>query len=88
MLKAPEFKLTVQDTKPDPKKPNDTKMFFLAKGKCNVIIRDKFDERFEQWRGEKLRQNDHFGEISMLYGCPRSATIEADNYVTLATLNP
>jgi len=62
-------------------------MFFLAKGKCHVIIRDKFEERFEEWRGKKLVVNDHFGEISMLYECPRSATIEAGNYITCATIN-
>ena len=48
LLKAPEFKLVEQGVIPDPKKDNDM-MFFLAKGKCRVVIRDKFEERFEDW---------------------------------------
>ena len=62
-------------------------MFFLAKGHCQVIIRDKIEERYEEWREKKLVVNDHFGEISLLYGCPRSATVEAGNYITCATIN-
>ena len=33
-----------------------------------------------------LNDGDHFGEISLIYNCKRTATVESANYGTLAML--
>jgi CRP-like cAMP-binding protein len=33
-----------------------------------------------------LQTGDHFGEISMIYGCPRTATVTCNDYCTFAVL--
>jgi CRP-like cAMP-binding protein len=62
-------------------------MFFLAKGSCNVLIKDKFDERFEEKLVGTITPGMHFGEIGLLYGCPRSATVISSNYCTCSSIN-
>lgn len=59
-------------------------MYFLNKGTCNV--------RVQAQQGKDpvtvcvLAEGDHFGEIHMIYHCPRSATVISNNYNTLAAL--
>jgi CRP-like cAMP-binding protein len=62
-------------------------MFFLAKGSCNVIIKDKFDERDEEKLVGTIQPGMHFGEIGLLYGCSRSATVISSNYCTCSSIN-
>ena len=64
MLKTPESILCQQDDEPTPE--ND-EIYFIAKGKCDVIVKDKFQDRFEFKKVRTLDQCSHFGEISMLY---------------------
>ena len=37
--------------------------------------------------GSLLAEGDHFGEISMIYKCRRSATVMSRNYNTMAVLS-
>ena len=62
-------------------------MFFIAKGKCKVVVRDKFVDRFESKIVNVLGSGQHFGEIAMMYGCPRSASVVSLNYCTCSTIN-
>jgi CRP-like cAMP-binding protein len=59
-------------------------MYYLAKGDCFVNARD---ERNDEFLVNILKEGDHFGEISMIYKCPRSATVTSRNYNTLAKLS-
>jgi hypothetical protein len=36
-------------------------MYFIAKGKCEVKIRDKFNDRYEEKVARILSAGDHFG---------------------------
>lgn len=61
-------------------------MFFIAKGDCNVLVNDKIGDAIEQTKARTLNPGAHFGEISLIYNCPRTATVVANNYCTLAKL--
>jgi CRP-like cAMP-binding protein len=58
-------------------------MYFIAKGDCEVFIRDEADE---ETFVALLRPGCHFGEISLLYDTPRSATVKATNFSTITEL--
>ena len=45
---------------------------------------DRVKQSFERFR--VLEAGDHFGEISAIYGCPRSATCQANDFCTIAVL--
>lgn len=97
MLKTPEYIFCHQDELRTEK--NDF-MYFIAKGKCEVRIRDKFNDRYEEKVARILTVGDHFGvsslnfilylfiyqEIGMLYRCNRSATVISKNYCTCAEI--
>lgn len=76
ILKTPEEKLIIQGDKSD----NST-IYFLAKGKCDVIFRESPEHKCT------ITSGMHFGEISMIYSCPRSATVNSRNYIIASTLN-
>lgn len=63
---------------------NSHEMYFIAKGDCQVSIRD---EKGLEEKGRLLTEGDHFGEISMIYKCRRSATVMSRNYNTMAVLS-
>ena len=60
-------------------------MYFVANGDCavNIIMPDNR----EIIAHRLLVEGDHFGEISMVYDVPTSATVISRNYNTMATLN-
>ncbi len=51
------------------------------------MVKDKLYEGHEELLARVLQPGDHFGEISLLYGCNRTATVSANNYCTLAKLS-
>jgi len=62
-------------------------MFFIQSGECSVIIQDKIGLESGIKQVRLLYGGDHFGEVSLLYNCRRSATVIANNYCTLAKLS-
>lgn len=63
---------------------DSTTMYFIARGDCLVNIREH--DRKEKVAVRVLCEGHHFGEISLLYNCPRTASIQSRNYNTLAGL--
>lgn len=59
-------------------------MYIIAKGECSVAIVDEKKKTHNNHR--ILRSGDYFGEISMIYGCRRTATVSSRKYTTLALL--
>lgn len=59
-------------------------MYFIAKGDCSVNVRD--EKKNEHFGFRILKEGDHFGEISMIFKCRRSATVVSRNYNTMAML--
>jgi CRP-like cAMP-binding protein len=60
-------------------------MYFLGKGKCFVNVRDESGHDHEGFK--VLEQGHHFGEISMIYKCKRTASVACRDYNTLAILS-
>lgn len=58
-------------------------LFLIAKGACAVSI---IDEKKNLQKLKNLRPGDYFGEISLVYGCKRTATVISTKYSTLAML--
>lgn len=59
-------------------------MYIIAKGECVVQF---MSEKRKPIKNKKyLRIGEYFGEISLLYGCKRSATVLSTKYSSLALL--
>lgn len=58
-------------------------MFFVGSGHCRVKVRDQNQREINIGT---LNEGDHFGEISLIYNCKRSATVTSSNYNTLARI--
>lgn len=56
----------------------------MAKGDSFVSIKDTRTKEHKNFK--KLMPGDHFGEMSILHKCPRTATITSGNYTTFAKL--
>lgn len=63
----------------------DKEMFFIGKGDCEVRVRDERGREITDLR--LLVEGEHFGEISLIYKCKRSASVISRNYNTLAKLS-
>lgn len=82
-LNVPEQEVIKQDGGPEDRKLQFA-MYFIGKGDCKVNIRD---ERGREHEGVRLLvEGDHFGEISVIFGCLRSASVISRNYNTLAKM--
>lgn len=62
-------------------------MYFVQKGDCSVFVQDKIGLEAGVKRVRSLFPGDHFGEVSLIYNCRRTATVTANNYCTLAKLS-
>ena len=63
---------------------DSTDMYIIAKGECVVNIRNERNEVMKNYR--VLTSTDYFGEISLIYGCKRTASVVSRKYTTLAKL--
>ena len=64
-LEQPEKKLCIQEQKNS--NINSDQIYFLAKGKCEVIVTDRFNNRIANKVVKRLKMGDSFGEIAMLF---------------------
>jgi CRP-like cAMP-binding protein len=55
--------------------------FYVGKGDCKVNVKD---ERGKGIFIRRLLEGDHFGEVSIIYNCKRTATVISMNYNTFA----
>lgn len=63
---------------------DDSNSFYLvSKGTCQAYIKD---EKKIVRKGDIMHSGEFFGEISLVYGCKRTATVTALKYSTLAVL--
>lgn len=63
-LATPESVFVSQD---DELTPENSYMYFIAKGDCNVMIKDKVNDVFEEIQHRSLLPGDHFGVRLTLY---------------------
>ena len=75
-LREPEYKIVEQYDSTDA-------LFIIAKGECSV---EMLDHKQNLNKLRRLRPGDFFGEISLLYGCERTADVISQKYSTLAKL--
>jgi CRP-like cAMP-binding protein len=67
-------------------------MYFIAKGSCEITVRTNYDIQIDEndesvQKIGLLGEGAHFGEIALIYGCKRTATVASTNYCTLASLS-
>ena len=58
-------------------------MYLVSKGACLVTL---IDEKKNEQIIKELRPGEYFGEIALIYGCKRTATVKSLKYSTLAKL--
>ena len=56
-------------------------MYFIAKGEFQVFCQTQVHSMPVKVR--TLQNGDHFGEVSLIYGCKRTATVTSTKYGTL-----
>ena len=57
--------------------------YYIGKGNCKVTVKNK---RGKEVVVRTLLQGEHFGEISLIYNCDRTATVISMNYNTFAVM--
>jgi CRP-like cAMP-binding protein len=60
-------------------------MFFLIQGECFIEIED-YSKNTWHVKDNILTKSDHFGEVSCLFNCKRTATVISSKYNILARL--
>ena len=59
------------------------KLYFIADGECQVGVNDHHNR---QVMVREIKDGDFFGELSLIFGIPRTATVVSSNYCTMATI--
>ena len=77
-LETPDIDICKQNA--EPKGGNDC-IYLISKGPCRVSVQDKFDDRPETTECRIIEEGCHFGEISMVFRCRRSATVTSIEYL-------
>jgi hypothetical protein len=75
-------------------------MYFIRAGRYTVHVKDQFitrrsvavteenqEDDKNKDRCRELFEGDHFGEIGLIYGTKRTATVRSENYGTIALLS-
>ena len=63
----------------------DKGLYFISKGDCVLKLQDSKGRGF--FSNILLEEGQHFGEISVVYDCPRTATVISRTYNTLGKLS-
>ena len=61
----------------------DASFYYIGKGNCRVTVKNN---RGKEVVVRTLLQGEHFGEISLIYNCTRTATVVSMNYNTFAEM--
>ena len=60
-------------------------MYFIkGGGSCRVKVKDHMGR--EKYQPNALAEGDHFGEVALIYGCRRSATVISCDYNTFGRI--
>lgn len=70
----PDYTIFAQGRKAD-------QLFFIAAGECQVGVNDHM---YRLILVRQIQEGDYFGEVSLLFGIDRTATVVTSNYCTLA----
>lgn len=84
MLTLPESEVVKQYESPTIN-DQDTRMYYIAKGEFTVYVQTQ--PQMKSLKVRSLALGDHFGEISMIYNCKRTATVTSNKYATLGYLS-
>jgi CRP-like cAMP-binding protein len=60
-------------------------MYLVARGECVIHIKDENNKTIKNFK--VLGVADYFGEIGLIYGCKRTASVVSRKYTTLAKLS-
>ena len=83
----------IQGISPFLKEPDETLIelgddpeyfYFIAEGQCQVSLLDHTDQT--EVKRALLDKGEYFGELAILYGCKRTATVKTANYCTFAQI--
>ena len=83
MLTIPENEI-VKQNEPSFTDTQETRIYYIAKGEFTVEVQTQ--PHMKPVKVRDLNVGDHFGEISMLYKCKRTASVVSRKYATLGYL--
>lgn len=85
LLTEPEEILIVQGVQEE--SSEDNFFYILAKGVVKIEIKEHFDNGIEEETTSVLQPGNYFGEVSVIYHCPHSATAISASYDTIAVID-